>query len=98
MTKQRREEILSKDILLIKDVQELNDMTYQPAAKLIRDIKRMMKSTYDEVGKIATRDYVKFFEGQIPVQEQTVEQKPVPIRQAPKRDIPLFRAKDYMAR
>lgn len=63
MTFSRREEILSKDILTIADVSELTEKSYQMAAKLIRDIKRVMRSTYDEQGRIATKDYTRYFEG-----------------------------------
>lgn len=73
MTFARREEILSKDILRIKDVEELNDMPYQSAAQLIRDIKRVIRSTYNKRGRVATTDYIKFFEGQRPKEEPDVE-------------------------
>lgn len=97
MTFSRREEILSKDILSIKDVQELNGMTYQPAAKLIRDIKRVMRSQFQQTGKIATTDYIRFFEGQIPKDEpKPVKREPVkPKRNTVPRELPPFRFKDY---
>ena len=97
MTFARREEILSKDILRIKDVEELNDMDYQPAAQLIRDIKRVMRSTYNKRGRIATSDYIKFFEGQRPEEEPKVEIKETVFREhrTKTREMPLFRAKDY---
>lgn len=100
MTFARREEILSKDILTIADVQELNGMTYQPAAELIRNIKRVMNSQYNVAGRIATNDYIKFFDGQTP----TDEIKPVrheAIKQQRKvavYETPLFRAKEFAAK
>lgn len=101
MTFARKEEILSKDILTIQDVMELNGMTYQPAAKLIRDIKRMMSSRYQVTGKIATSDYVKFFDGDIPQQVEPVIERREPLikeRRSMKREIPLLRVKDYIAK
>ena len=71
MTRERREEILSKDILSIADVQELNDMEYFNAAKLIRTIKRKTTCSLDIRGKISTRVYLDYFEPnvQVPVGE-----------------------------
>lgn len=96
MTFARREEILSKDILTIADVQELNGMTYQPAAKLVRDIKRILNSQYQVVGKIATSDYIKFFEGTKAEKPKTESKPSVKERKSVKREIPLFRAKEYI--
>lgn len=95
MTFARREEILSKDILTIADVQELNGMTYQPAAKLVRDIKRILNSQYQVVGRIATSDYIKFFEGSKPKKPKSDAKPLIKERKPVKREIPLFRAKEY---
>lgn len=97
MTFARREEILSKDILTIADVQELNGMTYQPAAELIRNIKRIMGSQYSVAGKIATSDYIKFFDGQKPLDEAKPAKREA-VKQQRKTTVieaPLFRAKEY---
>ena len=39
MTYQRREEIFSKEALRIKDIQEVYEMTYESAARMIREMK-----------------------------------------------------------
>ena len=60
MTYARREEIFSKDYITIADLQELLGLTYQAAAKLIREI----KFKFDRLGvqgKIHTEDYMEFF-------------------------------------
>lgn len=89
MTKQRREEILSKDILRIADVQELNNMSYQMAAALIRDIKRAMNPLFCKTGQIATSDYLDFFKERSKPAEREVVKKVNKSQQ-------LFRAKDYV--
>lgn len=95
MTFARKEEILSKDILTIADVMELNDMTYQPAAELVRNIKRVMNSQYRVVGKITTNDYVNFFEKPRSFVEKSEKSTVVKARK-PKVQTPLFRAKEYL--
>ena len=62
MTLSRREEILSKDILGVQDVMELNDMQYFNAAKLIRNIKRKTTCGLDIRGKVSTAVYLDYFE------------------------------------
>lgn len=96
MTFARKEEILSKDILTIADVMELNNMTYQPAAELVRNIKRVMNSQYQVVGKITTNDYINFFEKPRSFAEKS-ERKSVAKARKPKTvQTPLFRAKEYL--
>ncbi len=55
-----REEIFSKDYLSIKDIQVLLGLSYQMAAKKLREMKRK----YDRLnieGKIHTEDYFDYF-------------------------------------
>lgn len=96
MTFARKEEILSKDILTIADVMELNDMTYQPAAELVRNIKRVMNSQYRVVGKITTNDYVNFFEKPRSFAEKSERKPVVKARKTKTVQTPLFRAKEYL--
>lgn len=89
MTKARREEILSKDILRIADVQELNNMSYQMAAKLIRDIKRAMNPMFSTTGQLATSDYMAYFS----LRREAPTEKVKPVRK--EKHTPLFRMKEY---
>lgn len=55
-----REQIFSKDYLTIKDLQQLLGLTYQVAAKKMREI----KFKFDRLGiqgKIHTEDYFEYF-------------------------------------
>lgn len=86
MTYTRREEILSKDILTIADVQELNEMSYWSAAELIRDIKRTA-CRVDKAGKVATQDYLDYF--QLPRQTEPEEPRNPQLQQ-------VLRIKNYI--
>lgn len=64
MTYERREEIFSKEVLTIKDVQELFGVDYGTASSIIRQI----KFKYDCLqiqGKVHIADYCRYFD--IPV-------------------------------
>ena len=55
-----REKIFSKDYLTIEDVQALLGLTYQMAARQIRNIKRRSDRLGIQ-GKIHTEDYFEYF-------------------------------------
>lgn len=60
MTFEEREKVFSKDYLDINDLQQLLGLTYQVAAKKIREI----KFKFDRLGvqgKIHTEDYFEYF-------------------------------------
>lgn len=60
MTYEEREKIFSKDYLTIPDVQALLGLTYQCAAKMIRQI----KFKFDRLGiqgKLHVEDYFEYF-------------------------------------
>lgn len=61
MTYAHREEIFSKEYLSVKDVQELLGMSYQDAARTIRDIKRRTDRLGIR-GKLHIQDYLDYFE------------------------------------
>ena len=55
-----REQIFSKDYLTIKDLQQLLGLTYQVAARIMRQI----KFKFDRLGiqgKLHTEDYFEYF-------------------------------------
>lgn len=60
MTAAKREEMFSKDYLTIKDVQELLDLSYGDAAKLIRQIRRKTDRLGIQ-GKIHVQDYIDYY-------------------------------------
>lgn len=99
MTPERRAEILSKDILSISDVSELTDKSYWMAADLIRTIKRMLNPLYQESGKIARNDYLRYFDTHRAIAEEVPKQisRQQTTKQT-KREIPLLRVKDYIAK
>ncbi|MBR2377475.1 MAG: hypothetical protein IKA85_06910 [Clostridia bacterium] len=55
-----REQIFSKDYLTIEDIQSLLGLTYQMAARQIRNIKRRSDRLGIQ-GKIHTEDYFEYF-------------------------------------
>lgn len=55
-----REQIFSKDYLTIEDMQSLLGLTYQMAARQIRNIKRRSDRLGIQ-GKIHTEDYFEYF-------------------------------------
>ena len=60
MTYEQREKIFSKEYISIEDMQNLLGLTYQDAAKIIRDIKR--KSDRLKIrGKVHMQDYFDYF-------------------------------------
>lgn len=66
MTYSRREEIFSKDYISIEDMQALLGMSYQDAAKQIREIKRGLELQGKKVrlsvkGKVHVQDYLDYF-------------------------------------
>ena len=66
MNNARREEIFSKELLSIDDIQELCGIGYQSAAKIIRDIKRGLTFNGQGLrlnirGYIHTQDYLDYF-------------------------------------
>lgn len=60
MTYAEREEIFSKDYLTIADIQALLGLTYQDAAKTIRNIRRKT-DRLGLRGKIHVQDYLDYF-------------------------------------
>ncbi len=60
MTYAEREEIFSKDYLSIADIQALLGLSYQDAAKTIRNIKRKT-DRLGLRGKIHVQDYLDYF-------------------------------------
>ena len=60
MTYAEREEIFSKDYLSITDIQSLLGLSYQDAAKTIRNIKRKT-DRLGLRGKIHVQDYLDYF-------------------------------------
>ncbi len=62
MTYARREEIFSKDIITIPELQELLALpSYQEAAKIMRNIKRRF-NRFPQNGKLHVEDYKAYFE------------------------------------
>lgn len=60
MTYERREEILSKDLISIPEFGELMNLSYQMAARVIRNIKRTSKRPQIR-GKLLTEDYFDYY-------------------------------------
>ncbi len=56
-----REEIFSKEYLSVKDVQELLGLSYNDAARTIRNIKRRT-DRLNIRGKIHVQDYLDYFQ------------------------------------
>ena len=61
MTYLQREKIFAKEYLTITDIQELLGMSYQDAARTIRNIKRKFDRLQVR-GKIHVQDYFDYFE------------------------------------
>lgn len=62
MTFARREEIFSKDVITITELQEILDLpSYGEAAKIMRNIKRRF-DRYPVQGKLHVEDYKAYFE------------------------------------
>lgn len=62
MTFARREEIFSKDVISINELQELLDLpSYGEAARMMRNIKRRF-DRYPINGKLHVEDYKAYFE------------------------------------
>ncbi|MFQ9422981.1 MAG: hypothetical protein ACLTE4_13430 [Christensenellaceae bacterium] len=61
MTYAMREEIFSKEYLSIEDVQELLGMSYDDAARTIRNIKRRTDRLGIR-GKLHVQDYLDYFQ------------------------------------
>lgn len=98
MTKERREEILSRDILTVQDVQELTGKPYEGATVLMRNIKRYFNSAFNERGRIATADYLRYFSSSARTENTQVVSmlvQPVVKRREESAERPLFRAKNY---
>lgn len=108
MTYDEREEIFCREVLDIADIQTLTKLSYQSAAKLIRDIKRR-SDRLGIRGKIATQDYLDYMGIRVerygrhqktePAKKQvkkTDEQEThmVPARK-PAKPQPVLRLKDY---
>lgn len=90
MNYKEREQILSKDILTIADIQNLTGLPYQSAAKLIRNIRRSSCDAVNIRGRVATHDYLEFFAKSKTRSEETS------IRQKQDVERPLLRAKHYV--
>ena len=73
MTYAMREEIFSKEYLSIEDVQELLGMSYDDAARTIRNIKRRTDRLGIR-GKLHVQDYLDYF--QIPPDRYVKHRKP----------------------
>lgn len=70
MTWNKRSDIFAKDVLTIEDIQELLCMSYQDAAKFIRDAKQALKMNpkynnqgvrLDIQGRLHVQDYFDYF-------------------------------------
>lgn len=61
MTYERREEIFSKEVLTIAEIQELMSLQYNDACILVREIKAKTKSNFQIRGKLLVSDYLKYF-------------------------------------
>lgn len=61
MTYEQREDIFSKEYLSISDIQSLLGLTYQDAAKTIRNIKRKTDRLGIR-GKIHIQDYFDYYQ------------------------------------
>ena len=66
MTYQERENIFSKEVLRIEDIQALFDLCYSDAAEEIRMIRRKIKIAgktprVDKVGRLHVQDYIEFY-------------------------------------
>lgn len=61
MTKERKEEIFSQEYLSINDIGEILGLSYQMAAKKMREIKRK-NDRLKLRGKLYIQDYFDYFE------------------------------------
>lgn len=61
MTKERKEEIFSQEYLSINDIGEILGLSYQMAAKKMREIKRK-NDRLKLQGKLYIQDYFDYFE------------------------------------
>lgn len=66
MTYARREEIFSKDYINIQDMMDLLGMTYNDAAKQIRDIKKAFEFNGKQLrlkvqGRLHVQDYLDYY-------------------------------------
>ena len=65
MTYAKREEIFSKEVLSISDIQELYGLSYQQSSRFLREIKTWFKLNgrnlrIDIEGKIHVQDYLEY--------------------------------------
>lgn len=60
MTQQERMDIFSKEIITIKDIQNLFDISYSSAAGIIRSIKAK-KDRLNIAGAVHIQDYIEFY-------------------------------------
>lgn len=64
MTKERKEEIFSQEYLSINDIGEIFGLSYQMAAKKMREIKRK-NDRLKLQGKLYIQDYFDYFDKEI---------------------------------
>jgi hypothetical protein len=64
MTKERKEEIFSQEYLSINDIGEILGLSYQMAAKKMREIKRK-NDRLKLQGKLYIQDYFDYFDKEI---------------------------------
>ena len=64
MTKERKEEIFSQEYLSINDIGEILGLSYQMAAKKMREIKRKNDRLKIQ-GKLYIQDYFDYFDKEI---------------------------------
>lgn len=64
MTKERKEEIFSQEYLSINDIGEILGLSYQMAAKKMREIKRK-NDRLKLQGKLYIQDYFDYFDKEV---------------------------------
>ena len=100
MTAEQRSNIFAKECLTISDLMSLLALSYDAAARLMRDIKRKSDRLHIR-GRLHVQDYLEYFDLTARRNEAETVQEPViepKVIQAEKpRTTKLLRSKDYIA-
>lgn len=72
MTYEQRNEMFAKDYLNIQDIMKLLDLSYGPAAMVIREIKRKTDRLHQQ-GKIHVQDYIDYYGLDVARYQQHIE-------------------------